>query len=292
MEQTLALKIHSRLGEGIWWDDRRKCLFWVDIMKKEVHCLENGKDRLLKTFDDFVGFCAPCEDGRLIVGCGRDLLLFDPQTLETRVLQTVDADETNNRFNDAKCTPDGRLLAGTMNNILNEEDADDANTGRLYLLETGKAPVQLMDKLSVSNGIAFTPDSKTVYHVDTYSQTIYGYDYDGATGLLSNPRVAVKVPLENGNPDGFTIAADGTLFVAHWGGGAVRRYDPATGRELEKWEFPAVHVTCCCFGGEELDELYINTSSIDAPEAEYPLAGSIFMVKPGVKGLPVNRYKL
>ena len=292
MDNRIALKIHSRLGEGIWWDDRRSALFWVDIMKKEVHCLKDGADRLLKVFDDFVGFCAPCEDGRLVVGCGRDLLLFDPDSGETQTLMTVDEDETNNRFNDAKCTPDGRILAGTMNNILNEEDADDANTGRLYLLESGKKPVQLMDKLTVSNGIAFTKDAKTVYHVDTYSQTIYAYDYDGATGLLSNPRAAVKVPVESGNPDGFTIAEDGTLFVAHWGGGAIRRYDPATGEELDKWEFPAVHVTCCCFGGENLDELYVNTSSIDAPEAEYPLAGSIFMVKPGVKGMKVNRFKL
>ena len=292
MEHTLALQIRSRLGEGIWWDDRRKCLFWVDIMKKEVHCLRDGQDKLLKTFNDFVGFCAPCEDGRLVVGCGRSLVVFDPDTGEETVLQTVDADETNNRFNDAKCTPDGRLLAGTMNNILNEEDADDANTGRLYLLESGKEPIRLMDKLSVSNGIAFTADKKTVYHVDTFSQTIYGYDYDGATGLLSNPKVAVKVPLENGNPDGFTIAADGTLFVAHWNGSAIRRYDPATGQELQKWEFPAVHVTCCCFGGENLDKLYVNTSSIDAPEESYPLAGSIFVIEPGVTGTKVDRFKL
>lgn len=292
MDNRIVLTIRSRLGEGIWWDDRRAALFWVDIMKKEVHCLKDGADRLLKVFDDFVGFCAPCEDGRLVVGCGRDLLLFDPDSGETEKLMTVDEDQLNNRFNDAKCTPDGRILAGTMNNILNEEDADDANTGRLYLLESGKVPVQLMDELSVSNGIAFTKDAKTVYHVDTYSQTIYAYDYDSATGLLSNPRAAVKVPVESGNPDGFTIAEDGTLFVAHWAGGAIRRYDPATGKELEKWEFPAVHVTCCCFGGENLDELYVNTSSIDAPEEEYPLAGSIFMIKPGVRGMKVNRFKL
>jgi len=292
MEQNITLKVRSRLGEGIWWDDRRACLFWVDIMKKEVHCLKDGKDELLKVFDDFVGFCAPCEDGRLVVGCGRNLLLFDPDTKETSVLFTVDEDETNNRFNDAKCTPDGRILAGTMNNRLNEEDVDDANTGRLYLLEAGKEPIRLMKDMSVSNGIAFTADAKTVYHTDTFTNTIFAYDYDSATGLLSNKREAVRVPLESGNPDGFTIAADGTLFVAHWNGGAIRRYDPTTGKELAKYEFPAVHVTCCCFGGENLDELYVNTSSIDAPEEEYPLAGSIFMVKPGVKGMKVNRYKL
>lgn len=292
MNHTIALNKRTRLGEGIWWDDRRACLFWVDIMKKEVHRLKDGEDTLLKVFDNFVGFCAPCEDGRLVVGSGRNLLLFDPDTLETSVLLTVDEDQTNNRFNDAKCTPDGRILAGTMNNRLNEEDDVSANTGRLYLLESGKAPAILMQNLIVSNGIAFTADGSTVYHTDTFTQTICAYDYDKETGLLSNGRPVVHIPEEIGSPDGFTIAADGTLFVAHWGGSAIRRYDPATGKELQKFEFPAKHVTCCCFGGENLDELYVNTSSIDAPEEEYPLAGSIFMVKPGVQGTKVNRYKL
>ena len=171
MDNRIALKIRSRLGEGIWWDDRRAAWFWVDIMKKEVHCMKDGEDRLLKTFDDFVGFCAPCEDGRLVVGCGRDLLLFDPDTLDTQVLQTVDEDETNNRFNDAKCTPDGRILAGTMNNILNEEDADDANTGRLYLLESGKKPVQLMDKLTFT---AY-PEGEVEYYYDYYIEEFEYY---------------------------------------------------------------------------------------------------------------------
>ena len=292
MEYQVALKIRSRLGEGIWWDDRREVLFWVDIMRKEVHCLKDGVDQLVKTFDDYVGFCAPCEDDRLIVGCGRKLMWLRPETGETGVLMEVDSDIPENRFNDARVTPDGRLLAGTMNNALNEEDVPDANTGRLYLLEMGKEPRILMEKMSVSNGIAFSPDLKTVYHTDTYTQIVYAYDYDTATGLLSNPRPAVRVPVETGNPDGMNIAEDGTLFVAHWDGHALKRFDPTTGEELLKIELPAIHVTCCCFGGRDLDELYITTSSIDASEEEYPLAGSIFMVKPGVRGMKPHRFRL
>ena len=155
-----------------------------------------------------------------------------------------------------------------------------------------KASMKLGSDMSVPNGIAVTADHKIVYHTDTYTQTIFAYDYDETTGELTNKRPVVTIPAEEGNPDGFNIAADGTLFICHWSGHAVHRYDPATGKKIASYEVPAVHATCCCFGGKDLDELYVTTSSIDAPEEEYPLAGSIFMFKPGVKGVKVDRYKL
>lgn len=292
MEYKVALKTRSLLGEGIWWDDRREALIWLDVLKNEVHCLKDGEDKILKTFEDSVGFCAPCEDGRIVLGCGRNLMVYDPNTGATEVLTTVDEDQANNRFNDGKAIPGGRVLAGTMNRALDYEDVEGANTGRLYLFEKGKAPVKLGSGMSVPNGIAATADHKIVYHTDTYTQTIFAYDYDEATGELTNKRPVVTIPVEEGNPDGFNIAADGTLFICHWSGHAVHRYDPATGKKIASYEVPAVHATCCCFGGKDLDELYVTTSSIDAPEEEYPLAGSIFMFKPGVKGVKVDRYKL
>ena len=290
MEIEVALKTRSLLGEGIFWDDRREALFWVDILKNELHCLKDGADRLVKTFEDSVGFCAPCTDSRLLVGCGRDLLLFDPDSGETQRIADVDAEFPENRFNDAKCTPDGRLLAGTMNRALDYDEVEGANTGGLFLITNGQKPVKLFGDMTVPNGIAFSPDRKTVYHTDTYTQAIDAYDYDA--GRLTNKRQVVHIPVETGSPDGMNIAADGTLFIAHWGGGALRRFDPATDRELLKIELPARHVTCCCFGGKDLDELYITTSSIDAPEEEYPLAGSIFRVKLGVKGMKADRFQI
>lgn len=293
MNYEVALKTRSYLGEGCWWDDRRQALFWVDILRKEVHCLKDGADSIVKTFDDYVGFCAPCTDGRLAVGCGRNLLLYNIETDETEVLMEVDKDIPANRFNDAKATPDGRILAGTMNNALNEEDVPGANTGRFYSLKKGEEPKILVEKLSVPNGIAFTEDGKKFYNVtDTYSQTVYAYDYDTETGEISNRTQIVYVDPKNGNPDGMNIAADGTIFVAHWDGGCLKQFDPRTGEELMKIELPVKHVTCCCFGGKDLDELYITTSSIDAPEDEYPLAGSIFVVKCGIKGRKVDRFRV
>lgn len=292
MRCEVALKTRSHLGEGIWWDDRASVLFWVDIMRKELHRLNNGYDELLSTFADYVGFCAPCMDKRIAVGCGTELLLFDPDSRTVEKLFKVDSDEPNNRFNDGKCTPDGRIIAGTMNNALNESEDDLIASGSLFLIENGRCPKKLMSGMLVPNGIAFSPDGRTLYHTDTWTQTIFAYKYDSATGCLSDKRPVVKIPPETGAPDGMTIAADGTLFVALWGGGAVKRFDPSSGDELMKIELPVRHATCCCFGGKGLDELYITTSGIDAPEDKYPLAGSIFMVRPGVTGMNVHRFAI
>ena len=103
MTCEVALKTRSYLGEGCWWDDRRQSLFWVDIMRKEVHCLKDGEDTLVKTFDDYVGFCAPCTDDRIVVGCGRKLLLYDIEKDEIEELLEVDQDIPENRFNKGIC---------------------------------------------------------------------------------------------------------------------------------------------------------------------------------------------
>lgn len=292
MECAVALNVKSLLSEGVWWDDRREGWFWLDIMRNEVHFLKDGRDALLKTFGDALGFCAPCEDGRLVVGCGRDLILYDPDSGETAVLQTVDADVPANHFNDAKAIPGGRLLAGTMNTAMDCEDTPGAETGRLYVLESGRAPVVIAGGMKVPNGLAISPDHRTAYHADTYNYTINAYDFDETTGALTNRRLFLRIPPENGSPDGMTVAEDGSLFVAHWGGRAVRRFDGVTGRELAVYEVPAVSPTCCCFGGRNMDELYITTTSIDSPENEYPLAGGLFVVKPGVRGMKVERFRL
>jgi len=291
MEYTVAWNVRSQLGEGVWWDDRREGWFWLDIMTNELFFLKDGENRLLKTFDDAVGFCAPCEDGCLVLGVGRDLVLYDPESGSVQVLMTVDADVPANHFNDAKAIPGGRILAGTMNTAMDCEDTPGAETGRLYVIESGREPVLVTDGMKVPNGLAISPDHKTAYHVDTYNGTIDAYDFDEDTGAVTNRRLLVKVDPDKGTPDGMTIAEDGSLFVAHWGGHAVRRYDGVTGEELAVYELPVPIPTCCCFGGKDMDELCITTSSLDSPEEEYPLAGSLLMIRPGVKGMKVNRFK-
>lgn len=100
MECAVALKVKSLLSEGIWWDDRREGFFWIDIMRNDLYFWKDGENKLLKTFEDAVGFCTPCEDGRLVVGCGREVLLYDPENGESEILMRVDDDQPDNHFND------------------------------------------------------------------------------------------------------------------------------------------------------------------------------------------------
>lgn len=146
----------------------------------------------------------------------------------------------------------------------------------------------MLDSITISNGIVWTKDGRTMYYTDTPTGKIRAYDFDPWNATLSNERVAVEVPVELGFPDGMTIDADDMLWVALWNGNAVVRFDPKTGEILQKIEVPAHNVSSCAFGGPNLDILYITSARVDMSEAEleaFPLAGSVFEVKPGVHGV-------
>lgn len=293
MDHEIIYDKRTHLGEGIYWDDRTEAYYFVDIMRKEFHRLKDGEDTLLHTFDDFVGFTVPTEDGRFMVGCGKDLLLYDPETDTFEKKFSVDGEFSDNRFNDGKATPDGRIIAGTMNNALNEDDfAPNSDTGGLFSIKAGEEPIRLMSGKKVPNGLAFSKDNKRMFHTDTFSQTIKEYAYDEKTGKIEFLRDVVKIPEELGSPDGMTISDDDTIFAALWGGGAVAVIDTVKGEISELIKFPVLHVTCCAFGGKNLDELVVNTSAIESPEDKYPDAGKIFRLNVGKKGKKVDRFKI
>lgn len=293
MDYDIIYNKRTYLGEGIYWDDKSEAYYFVDIMNKEFHRLKDGEDTLLHTFDDFVGFTVPTEDGRFAVACGKDLLLYNPTTDTFEKLTSVDREYDNNRFNDGKATPDGRIIAGTMNNALNEDDfAPNSDTGGLFSITCGKEPIRLMSGKKVPNGLAFSKDNKRMFHTDTFSQTIKEYSYDEKSGTIEFLRDVVKIPEELGSPDGMTIADDDTIYSALWGGGAVAVIDTVKGEIEELIKLPVKHVTCCAFGGKNLDELAVITSSIESSEKEYPDAGKIFKVKVCRKGKKVDRFKI
>ncbi len=293
MAYEIIYNQRTHLGEGIYWDDATKAYYFVDIMRKEFHRLKDGEDTLLHTFDDFVGFTVPTTNGKFMVGCGKDLLLFDPETNEIVKKFSVDEEFSDNRFNDGKATPDGRIIAGTMNNALNEDDfAPNSDTGGLFSITKDETPIRLMSGKKVPNGLAFSKDNKTMFHTDTFSQTIKAYAYDEKTGKIEFLRDVVKIPEELGSPDGMTISDDDTIFAALWGGGAVAVIDTVKGEIIDLIKLPVLHVTCCAFGGENLDEFVVTTSAIESPEDKYPDAGKIFKLNVGKKGKPVDRFNI
>jgi len=211
-----------------------------------------------------------------------DIYTIDLDSGKVTMLSDVENKMTENRFNDGKCDPSGNLWVGSMH--LNQSKP---NANLYKVTPKGKA-IKMLDNITISNGIVWTSDAKTMYYIDTPTGNIRAFDFDISTNTIKNERIAVVVPESLGYPDGMAIDEENMLWVGMWNGNAIVRFNPKTGKVITKIEVPAHNVTACAFGGKNLDELYITTASIDMTDEEkkrFPLAGSIFKVKPGVKGV-------
>jgi sugar lactone lactonase YvrE len=278
----LVLDARAVLGEGAIWDNKRHVLYWIDIDPGIVHVYDPAtrKDRSISVGQS-VGTVVPRKSGGLMLAVRNGFMSLDPETNETSLLAKPRDHNPENRFNDGKCDPAGRFWAGTMETTTCK--------GALFRLDTDLSVHQILDNVGCSNGLTWTLDKKTMYYIDTNTARIDAFDYDNATGTISNRRTIVKVPEAYGLPDGMTMDIDEKLWVAHWEGGCVCRWDPTTGRLLRKITLPATLTTSCTFGGPDLDTLYITSArtGLDpASLAKQPKAGGLFAVNPGVSGLP------
>jgi len=192
-----------------------------------------------------------------------------------------------NRYNDGKPDRSGRLFLGSLNK------ADRDPTGALYRINVDGSCRELDGPFVCANGMDWSLDNRIFYFVDSGSRNIFAYDYDPATGDLENRRVLATVAAEEGTPDGMCIDTEGFLWVAHWNGWRVSRFDPQ-GRRERQIRMPVPQPTSLCFGGPNLDRLYITSAAmdLDRPTLEAaPLSGSLFMLEPGVKGLPPSWFE-
>ena len=188
----------------------------------------------------------------------------------------------DNRFNDGKCDPAGRFWAGTLSYKESPEQ------GALYRLDKDLSAHRLVEKVTCSNGIVWSGDAKTMYYIDSPTMRVDAFDYDVETGSVSNRRTVISCEKGHGYPDGMAIDAEDKLWVAHWDGSAVRRWDPKTGKLLRSIELPATRITSCAFGGPKLDKLYVTSATTGLDEAtrkRLPLAGGLFLVDPGTTGV-------
>jgi sugar lactone lactonase YvrE len=167
------------------------------------------------------------------------------------------------------------------------------HTGSLYRVGPDWQPVPQLGQLTISNGLAWTADSQTCYFIDTATRVIMAFDFAAATGHLSNPRAVIEVPEAWGGPDGMCIDQEGKLWVAHWGGHCVRRWDPVHGEVLATIELPVPHVTSCAFGGQNYRQLFITTARSGMDEvalARHPQSGGLFVCKLPVGGFPPTAF--
>ncbi|MFB8373471.1 SMP-30/gluconolactonase/LRE family protein [Paenibacillus taichungensis] len=279
---NIAVHTPALLGEGPSWDAEHNRLLWVDIESYKVHVYipATGEDR---TYDvgEHVGAVVPYHGDEVVVALRSGFHTYNLLTGDLQPIEDPEKGKDNNRFNDGKCDALGRFWAGTMS--MNNE----SKAGAFYCLEEGQPVRTLFRDVSTSNGLGWSPDQRKMYYIDTPTRSIDRFDFDLAAGVITNRTSVIAIPEEFGYPDGMTVDSEGMLWVAHWGGGRVTRWNPHTAELLQQIEVPADQVTSCCFGGPDLEDLYITTARIGIQEErlmETPNAGSLFVIKPGVKG--------
>jgi sugar lactone lactonase YvrE len=287
LEFELVLDAHAELGEGPSWDPSTHRLIWVDITAEVVHRLDpvSGGDERFEIGQP-VGAAVPASDGRLALAVSDGFAFLDPATGAIDRIADVEADLEDTMMNDGKCDPAGRLWAGTKDAV------DSRPIGALYRLGPDRRPVQVLPGLTVSNGLGWSPDHWRMYFIDSPTQRIDVFDFDLDDGEISNRRALVEIPKSWGLPDGMTVDEEGLLWVAFWGGSAVRRFDQ-TGAVVSLVEFPVSQVTSCAFGGEDLSDLYVTSARDGLSEerqAEQPLAGGLFRLTAGVRGQPTHAF--
>jgi len=288
-ELELAFDARAALAETPVWDDREQLLYWVDIEGYAIHCLNpaDGTDRAY-VLNQRVGSIALREKGGLIAALQHGFYQVDFENQSCAAIADPEADLPDNRFNDGKCDPAGRFWAGTMGMSKPRRPV-----GALYLLHPDYRFEQKVTGVKTSNGLAWSLDHRTLYYIDTACQSVDAFDYDQQSGSITNRRVVVQIPTDQGRPDGMTIDRAGMLWVAHWSGWQIARYNPLTGEQLSVIPVPAEKVSCCTFGGPQLDWLYITTAREGLSDEELqkqPHAGGLFRVQVAVGGLLTNRF--
>lgn len=287
---SLYIDIIATLGEGAIWNHRTKEFYWVDIEGKKAFTF-NSEDKALKSISvgQRIGTIVPSsKENEVVVALQQGIYSLNLNTEALSHLEDAPFDPGVIRFNDGKCDPAGRLWVGSM--------ALDAKpkAAALYCFD-GKDPIkQVLDNLTISNGLCWSSDKEAMYFIDTPTKVVQAFDYDIRTGTITNARTVINLEEEEGSPDGMTIDQEGKLWIALFGGSSVVRCDPDSGELLQRITVPAKNVTSCTFGGAQLDTLLITTASLGMNENEqeqFPKAGAVFAAVPGVKGVNSNFFE-
>lgn len=284
-EFEIVVDTPALLGEGPCWDQERQQLYWVDIYQKRLHIFQpNSATNRTIQLPDLIGCAVPRAAGGMLLALQNGFATLDLESEALTYVTDPEADLPDNRFNDGKCDPAGRFLAGTMDN-----KEEGAVTGSLYSLAANFEVRRLFEGVAISNGIAWSPDYRTLYYIDSPTQQVIAFDYDLDNGTVSNRRVIITLTEPNVFPDGMTSDMTGMLWIALWGGESVTRWNPATGELLERIYLPALNVSSCTFGGAQMTELYVTTArkgTAEATLAKYPKTGSLFRIQTDVTGMP------
>jgi sugar lactone lactonase YvrE len=286
-EWSVVVDSHDLLGEGPWWDARTGTLLWVDIDGRRLarHDPSSGRTTV-RDLDQRSSAVMGRSTGGLALAMEDGVWVADSDIGPLRRAASIESDDPRTRMNDATCDRVGRLWVGST--------AHDARpgAGSLYRVDPDGCVERVLADVTISNGIDWSPDDRRMYFIDSATRRVDVLDYDLATGRPSGRRALIQLPEDAGLPDGMSVDAEGYLWVALWDGWSVRRYSP-TGDLDRIVQLPVARVTSCAFGGPDLADLYVTSASTGLNAAELagqPLAGDLFVVQPGVRGLEATPF--
>jgi len=280
------------LSEGPRWHAERGELLWVDILGRTLHRGRPGLDGSLEsvdtiTLDRHVGAVAPAAGGGYVLAAGTGFLYVDDAGAVHELAQPA-AGRSDVRMNDGACDAQGRFWAGTM------AYDESPGAGTLYRLELDGSCTTVLSGLTISNGIGWSPDGATMFLADSGTSRVDAFDFDASSGDISRRRTIVAIQEPGVAPDGLTVDEDGGIWVALWGGGAVRRYRP-DGTLLTVVPLPVDRPTSCVFGGPDRSTLFVTTARQgldDEALSRQPHAGRVFRIEGlGVRGAPCAPYR-
>lgn len=285
---ALLLAAQTELGECPVWDAERGTLYFMDIIRQELHAYDwaSGAHRILP-MPALGGALALAEDGRLIAGLQSGIHMVDPATSRFDFVTDPEPDKPDHRLNEGKCDPQGRFWVGSISTL------GRFPTGCLYRLGADGQATCVLDQISVPNTLAWNPAGDRMLFADSVRKQIWVFRYDAVKGEISDRETFIDCSDFKGMPDGIAVDAEGGLWVAEFGGGAVHHY-AADGTHLDRISLPATQVTSCAFAGPDLDQLVIITTKrllSDDDRAAQPHSGDLFVLTPGVRGLPPHRFR-
>lgn len=293
---TSVVDCQCTLGEGIFWDARGGQLWWVDVpMPSRLFRYDPASTELTSwDMDEMItSVAARTNADGLVVASHGGFNYFDPDEPGLHRILDPEPMKPFNRGNDGAADPAGRFWLGTMqNNIAPDGSSIDivGNSGALFRIDPDLSCHRMISDVTISNTICWSPDAKVMYFTDTVTGTLFAYDFDVATGEISNKRDFAR--FERGHPDGSTVDAEGYLWNARWDGSCVVRFAP-DGSVDRVIEVPAPLVTNCTFGDSDLSTLYITTARFGLSDSDLeraPEAGNIMAVQTNVRGMADNRF--
>ena len=275
MNLELIADYNCIVGEGPMWHPIENAIYWADIPQGRIFRYDpkTTEHGLIFEGSEVGGFTVQ-DDGSLLLFLESGSVASLRQGKLEYLIDEIEA-ERDTRFNDVIADPAGRVFCGTM--------PSDSHLGSLYRLETDGSISHVLGGIGISNGMGFTPDGKQMYYTDSPTHNIYIFDYDIATGELSNQRVFVNTGENDGIPDGMTVDAEGYVWSARWDGSSLVRYSPQ-GEQVNRIWFPARKVSSVIFGGDDYTDMYVTTAGGQDKTGEGPGAGCLYKINLGISG--------